>query len=66
MYITYHRNIIKPTEIKNTIPHIILNKEVQDKLKEVNAVQTEYFFLNNEFYCFLYLNNGNRLDIELK
>ncbi len=34
MYITYHQQIKKPIEVINTIPHAILCKELQDKLKE--------------------------------
>ena len=34
MYITYHQQIKKPIEVINTIPHAIICKELQDKLKE--------------------------------
>jgi hypothetical protein len=65
MYITYHQQIIKPSKITNTIPLVILCKELQDKLKEWNVIQKRYFFFDNGFYWFLYLDNGDRVDIEI-
>lgn len=65
MYITYHQQIKKPIEVINTIPHAILCKELQDKLKEWGVVQERYNFDDNGFYWFLYLDNGDRIDTKL-
>lgn len=66
MYITYHLQIEKPSDVTNTIPHEVLNKEIQDFLKERNCIQKHYYFFDNGFYFFIYLENGNRVDVELK
>jgi len=65
MYITYHQQIIKPVEVQNTIPLVILCKELQDKLKEWDVIQERYFFDDNGFYWFIYLDNGDRIDTRL-
>lgn len=63
MYITYHQSIERKEEICNQIPFSILSKEIQDKLTEWNVVQKAYYFDHNGFYSFLYLDNGDRVDI---
>lgn len=65
MYITYHQQIKKPVEVQNTIPHEILRKELRDKLKEWKVEQERYFFNDNGFYWFIYLDNGDRIDTRL-
>jgi len=65
MYITYHQQIIKLVEVQNTIPLVILCKELQDKLKEWDVIQERYFFDDNGFYWFIYLDNGDRIDTRL-
>ena len=64
-YITYHQSVKRPEDVQNTIPYVLLAKFIQDKLIEFNCVQKAYYFSDNGFYWFLYLDNGDRVDIQL-
>jgi len=66
MYITYHQQIKKTDDVKNTIPHKVLCNELKDKLKEWKVEQERYYFFDNGFYWFLYLDNGDRVDMSLR
>ena len=63
MTITYHQEVERPDKVTNTIPHEILSEELKDFLKESNVVQKKYYFYDNGFFFFLYLDNGDRVDI---
>lgn len=65
MYLTYHRQIEKPEDVVNTIPHGVLSESAKDIISVYNCKQDRYYFDDNGFYFFLYLNNGDRIDIEL-
>ena len=64
MKITYHKYI----ETLNDLPiinHLVLNKEITDFLEERKCVQQTYYFKENNFYFFIYLDNGDRIDCSL-
>jgi hypothetical protein len=63
--ITYHEAIQKPNNVVNTIPHDLLDDGVKNYIELVGAKQDRYHFLDNGFYWFLYLQNGDRIDIKL-
>lgn len=65
MIITYHKEIGKTTKVVNTILHTILSNEVKAFIKEHNVEQERYYFYDNGFYWFIYLDNGDRIDIQL-
>lgn len=66
MYITYHKEVSKPVGIhSNSLPHIILDKEVRELIEKYDAVQEFYYWRNNGYYFFIYLDKGDRIDIEL-
>ncbi len=63
MYITYHREVGAPKEY---IPmaHNILNKEIQDFIAEYHAYQEYYKVRSNASNFFIYLDSGDRIDIQ--
>lgn len=67
MYITYHKEITKPEEVTAFIPHICLHYNIQSFIEENNCAQKDgYYFDSNGFYMFIYLDNGDRIDVLLK
>ena len=62
MHITYHQNT-QPKGGEISINHCILNKEIQDFIKDTNATQLSYIYDCNGYYTFIYLKNGDRIDI---
>ena len=64
MLITYHKYIEKPNDLK-VINYLVLNNEIRDFLKERKCVQETYFFDSNNYYFFIYLDNGDRIDCAL-
>lgn len=62
MIITYHEDI---SVNGNTIlfPHSCLNKEIQLFLSERNIFQSFYNVKSNSNFLFIYLDNGNRIDV---
>lgn len=65
MHITYHKEIERPEHITATIPHEILSDALKAALAERGVKQEKYYFRDNGFYFFLYLDNGDRLDYSL-
>jgi phenolic acid decarboxylase len=68
MHITYHKQIPKDDEVVNTIPHEILCDEVKEFIREQQKIrgkieQKRYYFFDNGWFWFLYLDNGDRIDI---
>ena len=64
MKITYHKYIETPKNLR-VINSLVLNNEIRDFLKQKNCVQQTYFFDSNNFYFFIYLDNGDRIDCSL-
>ena len=62
MHITYHKDV-QPEGGEISINHCILNKEIQDFIKDADAIQFYYQYDCNGYYTFLYLDNGDRIDI---
>jgi hypothetical protein len=65
MYITYHKEIERPNHVNNKISHDVLSTELKKFIIEKDAEQQSYFFNDNGFYFFIYLDNGDRIDVEL-
>jgi hypothetical protein len=64
-YITYHEAITKSEKAITMVPHDVLSEELQDKLVKWNVKEDRYYFHDNGFYFFLYLSNGDRVDVLL-
>ena len=64
-HITYHYAIPKAEDVTSTIRHEILNEELQVFIEGRGEKQEQYFFFDNGFFWFLYLDNGNRIDVML-
>jgi hypothetical protein len=64
MYITYHVNVPRDTKkVKTSIPHNVLNSVIQSFIIDRGIKQELYFIDCNGYYTFLYLDNGDRIDI---
>ena len=66
MYITYHKEIALPESVTEEIAHKLLCSEVLDYLKARDIHQTNYYFHRGNVLYFLYLDNGDRIDIDLR
>lgn len=64
MYITYHKDISQPEGL-GLYPFACMNKELQAKLIEWDVKQTSYAIDYNAWYLFIYLKNGDRVDVSL-
>lgn len=62
---TYHRLVSKPDDVVNTIPHEVLSELLRGYIESHNVKQDKYFFEDNGFYFFIYLDNGDRIDYSL-
>lgn len=66
MNITYHTNVPKKDSITSVVPHTILNEEIHKFIRELDLpFQRYYYYFNNAIYFFIYLNNGDRIDVEI-
>lgn len=64
MYITYHREVeLNGKTIK--FPHNCLAKEIQDFIELKTAKQYFYEVKTSNSYLFIYLINGDRVDVQL-
>ena len=65
MHITYHVNV--QLDMNATyFPHSCLAKEIQDFIEGRNVRAKEYLLVkSNGYYLFIYLLNGDRIDVEL-
>lgn len=64
MYITYHEQILLNKKAKH-LSHVFLNEEIQDFIEERKVKQTSYEVLDNGCFLFIYLINGDRIDVAL-
>lgn len=64
MKITYHKDLSFSGNMFK-VPHSVLNKEIQNFINEHVASQLEYLCSSNGFYFFIYLGNGDRIDVQL-
>lgn len=64
MYITYHLECALPSEEYNTMNHSLLHPKVQDFIKERGVTQQWYYIKSNPWRTIIYLNNGDRIDIQ--
>jgi len=65
MYTTYHEAIAKPDDVTSTIPHAVLADEIKAELQQWSVKEAAYFYDWNGYYFFLYLSNGDRIDVKL-
>lgn len=65
MYITYHEQLAKPESVISFISAKLLSQDVVEFLNERNIHQDRYYFKDNGYYVFIYLENGDRIDIQL-
>lgn len=66
MYITYHKEIDKPVGIIiQNLPHIVLDDKIRQFIEERGVKQDNYYFKSNNYYMFIYLDNGDRVDVQL-
>lgn len=66
MDITYHKEVSKPESLESTIPHSILNEEIQGFIKDrIGIPQIDYYCDFNGHFTFIYLDNGDRIDVAL-
>lgn len=62
MYITYHKELVVPDKA-TLIAHCALSREIQDYIREANVLQSFYHINGNGYSLFIYLNNGDRIDV---
>ena len=65
MYITYHKHIDKSHHVTATIPHEILSDELRAAIAQRGVKQDKYYFEDNGYFFFIYLDNGDRIDCQL-
>jgi hypothetical protein len=65
MKFTYHKNVPKPDDVQSTWYWEMLSEELKSFLTDKNQVQDRYFFEDNGYYVFIYLSNGDRVDIAI-
>lgn len=65
VFITYHKEVEKPSDVKSLVPFGILDKHIKSYLEERDLYQEDYYIDYNAWYCFIYLENGDRIDVEL-
>jgi hypothetical protein len=65
MYITYHKDVVSPGIPVPYIPHNVLDKDIKEFILEKDVEQKSYEIRSNETHCFIYLNNGDRIDVQL-
>lgn len=64
--ITYHYDVPKTDNIESTISHEVLSLELKEYLERKGVQQERYYFDDNGYYFFIYLNNGDRVDVSIK
>jgi len=65
MYITYHEEIERPEGVDNNMPHMALNTDIRNYLEERGVAKRSYYTKMNGYYLFIYLFNGDRIDVKL-
>lgn len=66
MYITYHKPNTEYIGDEIYIPYIVLNEKIQDFILSRAVYQPEYmFYYYTDSRFSLYLNNGDRIDVQL-
>lgn len=65
MNIKYQSHIY-PKNGTRKIAHDILPKEIKEFIEECDTRQNSYKFESNDSSLFIYFNNGDRLNCELK
>lgn len=65
MNITYHKEIAKPDGVIASIPHAILDMGIRLFIDVKGCTQHEYYINHNDWYFFIYLDNGDRIDVAL-
>lgn len=63
--ITYHKEVPYKGVNEPTLPHCILDDKLKTYLENKEVKQDSYHFHDNGFYFFIYLNNGDRVDVML-
>ena len=66
MKFTYHKNVPKPEEVQSTWVWEMLSEELKTFLTDKNQIQNRYFFEDNGYYVFIYLSNGDRVDVKIQ
>ena len=65
MYITYHLNVPLPEDDKTfDFFHSDLNEEIRDYLVNNGLMQKSYKMFASNYYLFIYLDNGDRVDVK--
>lgn len=64
MYITYHQQIILDPKA-NYFPHCCLHNSIQAFIEEKKVKAKTYLVTTNGYYLFIYLLNGDRIDVQL-
>jgi hypothetical protein len=64
MYLTYHKEV---TSLKDTMsmPMEALNQDIIDFMVKNNCLQSRYNVRSNGYAMFIYLDNGDRVDVQL-
>lgn len=62
--ITYHEGI-SPKENEIVFPHAMLDREIRDFLLEQDVYQDTYLVSSNDYFLFIYLRNGDRVDVAI-
>lgn len=62
MYITYHKEVTLDKDA-TYFPHSCLSKEIQDFIEEKKVKASSYLVATNGYYLFIYLCNGDRIDV---
>jgi hypothetical protein len=65
MFITYHQEVNRKESITSRIYHECLHPRIQEYLETKGIKQPMYYINSNNWNTFLYLDNGDRVDIEI-
>jgi hypothetical protein len=64
MYITYHQQITLDPKAEY-FPHLCLHRDIQKFIEDHKVKAKTYLVTTNGYYLFIYLTNGDRIDVEL-
>lgn len=64
MNITYHKEVTTKHTDLGYIPHELLHPNIKAYIETLDVKQAIYQITCNGYYFFIYLDNGDRIDVE--
>jgi hypothetical protein len=65
MNITLHKEIPRPAKVTSLVPFVVLDNIIRRYLSEHTIEQEDYYIDYNPWFCFIYVDGGIRIDVEL-